>query len=227
MLLQPNQDIPTLFSMIFVLIVAFSVHEFAHAWTADYFGDNTPRSQGRLTLNPMAHLDPVGTLLLLVFGFGWARPVPIDPYRLGPRNYMLTALAGPMSNLFMAVFASSFVWSGLLSFSPVPNGPIFPTVYNLASVFVQINLLLMLFNLIPLFPLDGEKVITFFLPPDGQDFMDRIRPYGMMVLMVVIFLLPGVFNFIILAPLRYLFDLLFVSPSLSQFLQSSLLGLVA
>ena len=227
MLLQPNLDLPILFSRIVVLVIAFTVHEFAHAWTADYFGDNTPRSQGRLSLNPMVHLDPIGTLLLLVVGFGWARPVMVDVHKLGRRNFMLVAMAGPFSNIVLAIFASTFVWVGLIPIVTTTSGAIFPTLFGLVTEFVWINLLLMLFNLIPISPLDGEKIITYFLPPEGQDFMDRIRPYGMMILMAVIFLVTGVFGAIIGTPLNYLFNLIFWGPSQSLYLQGWLVGWVA
>lgn len=222
MLTQPNIEIPTLISRIVVLIIAFAVHEFAHAWTADYFGDDTPRANGRLTLNPMAHLDPLGSLLLLLFGFGWARPVPVNPYKLGQRNFMLTSLAGPMSNLLMAIFASTFVWAGLIPVVGTADGAILPSVFDLAAEFVFINLLLMLFNLIPLAPLDGEKIITYFLPPNGQDFMARVQPYGMFLLMMVIFIFPVVFSVIIGTPLNFLFNLMFLKPAFAPILQGAL-----
>lgn len=222
MLTQPNLDIPTLFSRIVVLMIAFAIHEFAHAWTADHFGDNTPRSQGRVTLNPMAHLDPLGSLMLLIFGFGWARPVPVDPFKLGGRNFMLTALAGPMSNLVMALAASSLVWVGLIPLVTTAPGAILPTAFSFLSEFVWINLLLMLFNLIPLFPLDGEKVLGYFLPPAGQDIMATLRPYGTMLLMVVIFIFPSVFGALIGRPLSQLYDLMFLDPAYKQYLQGAI-----
>ena len=128
-----NIPLPVLFSRIVVLMVAFTIHELAHAWTADYFGDDTPRSQGRITLNPMAHLDPIGTLLLLVAGFGWARPVMVDPYRLGPRNFMLTALAGPASNFVMALVAGLLV--GIIGLAPsIPStDATFPTAFPIPA----------------------------------------------------------------------------------------------
>ena len=95
-------DAPTLIARVFVLMTAFSVHEFAHAWTANYFGDDTPGRYGRLTLNPLAHLDVMGSLMLIFVGFGWAKPVPVNPYALGRRSpaaFMWVSLAGPMSNL--------------------------------------------------------------------------------------------------------------------------------
>lgn len=199
-----------LIARIVVLIVAFTVHEFAHAFVANYFGDDTPRSQGRLTLNPLVHLDPLGSLLLILVGFGWARPVQINPLALERRNRlapMFVALAGPVSNFLLAVLASLLVRFGLVAFSG--PGSYLPTAFQLVDVFVQINLLLMLFNLIPIFPLDGEKILTYLLPAPGQRFMDSIRPYGPLLLMAVIFLLPmmgvDVLGFIILQPMRALY----------------------
>ena len=188
-------NIPTLISRIFVLLTAFAVHEFAHAWTADKFGDPTPRNNGRLTLNPMAHLDPMGSLMLIVVGFGWAKPVPVNPYALARRSsaaMMWVSLAGPASNLLMALIAAIPFQLGLVSaFAAFTNpGEILPSLDKLLFEFVYINLLLMLFNLIPLAPLDGEKILYYLLPVSGQKFMDSIRPYGPMLLLAVLFLGP-------------------------------------
>jgi len=188
-------NLPTLISRIFVLLTAFAVHEFAHAWTADRFGDPTPRNNGRLTLNPMAHLDPMGSLMLIVVGFGWAKPVPVNPYALARRSsaaMMWVSLAGPASNLLMALIAAIPFQLGLVSaFAAFTNpGEILPTLDKLLFEFVYINLLLMLFNLIPLAPLDGEKILYYLLPISGQKFMDSIRPYGPMILLAVLFLGP-------------------------------------
>src|SRR3989337_1357854 len=119
-----------------VLIVAFTVHEFAHAFVADYFGDDTPRSQGRLTLNPLVHLDPIGSLLLLVVGFGWAQPVQINPFALerrSPAAPMLVALAGPVSNLLLAVIAAIPMRFGLIPFTPGTGS--LPPLFVLFSTF--------------------------------------------------------------------------------------------
>lgn len=188
-------NLPTLISRIFVLLTAFAVHEFAHAWTADRFGDPTPRNNGRLTLNPMAHLDPMGSLMLIVVGFGWAKPVPVNPYALARRSsaaMMWVSLAGPASNLLMALIAAIPFQLGLVSaFAAFTNpGEILPSLDKLLFEFVYINLLLMLFNLIPLAPLDGEKILYYLLPVSGQKFMDSIRPYGPLILLAVLFLGP-------------------------------------
>jgi Zn-dependent protease len=185
-------NLPTLISRIFVLLTAFAVHEFAHAWTADRFGDQTPRLNGRLTLNPLAHLDPMGSLMLIVVGFGWARPVEVNPYALARRSpaaMMWVSLAGPVSNLLMALIAAIPFQLGLVS-RFAQSGTILPSLDKLLYEFVFINLLLMLFNLIPIAPLDGEKVAYYLLPPSGQQFLDNIRPYGPMILLGVLFIVP-------------------------------------
>lgn len=199
-----------LIARIVVLVVAFTVHEVSHAFVANYFGDDTPRSQGRLTLNPLVHLDPLGSLLLILVGFGWARPVQINPSALERRNRlapMFVALAGPLSNLLLAALASLLFRFGLVTFSG--PGSYLPTAFQLVDVFVQINLLLMLFNLIPIFPLDGEKILTYLLPAPGQRLMDDLRPYGPLLLMAVIFILPrlgvDVLGLVILQPMRAIY----------------------
>lgn len=209
-----NSSFDVLIARIIVLVVAFTVHEFAHAWTADYFGDKTPRMQGRLTLNPLVHLDPLGSLMLVVAGFGWAKPVMINPFVLRQRSAaapMLVALAGPMSNFAMAILAAIPVQAGLVQIG-FSSGGLLPSAFQLLSEFVLINLLLMLFNLIPLAPLDGEKIITYFLPPSGKAFMDQIRPYGPMLLMLLIFVAPmlgiNVLQWLIAEPMRALYGLL-------------------
>jgi Zn-dependent protease len=170
------------------------VHEFAHAWSADRFGDTTPRANGRLTLNPLAHLDPIGTLMMILVGFGWAKPVPVNPYALQRRSSaapMLVSLAGPMSNLLMAIIASIPFRLGLVSTHDIklPTG-LLPSLPWFLTTFIYINLLLMLFNLIPLFPLDGEKVLEYFLPPAGVRVLETIRPYSPIILMAILFVLP-------------------------------------
>jgi Zn-dependent protease len=188
------------------------VHEFAHAFTADYFGDDTPRSQGRLTLNPLAHLDPIGSLLLLVAGFGWARPVQINPYvlqRHSPAAPMYVALAGPLSNLVLAALAAIPLRFGLFDVNLFdPGSRLFPDTSYVLSWFVLLNLILMLFNLLPIFPLDGEKVLDYFLPPSGQTFLDTIRPYGSLILIAVVFLLPSALQTVVFQPALQLFSLL-------------------
>ncbi len=205
----------TLISHLVVLLVAFTVHEFSHAWTANYFGDTTPEANGRLTLNPLAHLDPIGSLLLLVAGFGWAKPVPINPYALrrrAPSAVMWVSLAGPLSNLLMAIVAAIPFRLGVFSVYDAQmalfsaRSHILPTLPQLLFTFVQINLILMLFNLIPLAPLDGEKIAEYFFPPSWINVLDRIRPFGPVILLVLVFF--GVLWYIIGPPLSLLLNVL-------------------
>ncbi|MBN2047409.1 MAG: site-2 protease family protein [Anaerolineaceae bacterium] len=176
------------------LVIAFTVHEFSHAFTADRFGDDTPRNNHRLTLNPLAHLDPIGTLMLLVAGFGWAKPVPVNPYQLRRHSksaLMWVSLAGPISNFLLAILAAIPIRLGLIQYTGLTtSNNIFPTAFGFFFEFIVINLALMIFNLIPLYPLDGEKVLDFFLPPRAQQIFDTIRPYSSMILLLLLFVLP-------------------------------------
>lgn len=210
-------DPATLISRIIVLVIAFTIHELAHALTADYFGDETPRLNGRLTLNPLAHLDPMGSLLLLVAGFGWAKPVPVNAYALqrrSPAALMWVSLAGPMSNLLMAIVGAIPLRLRLVPLTDAFSSTgFFPTPGQVLFEFVWINLLLMLFNLIPLAPLDGEKIAEYFFPPSLARSWETIRPYGPVILLVLIFVVPfvlhvDVLGIIIGPPMQALFRLL-------------------
>ena len=177
---------------IITLVIAFTVHEFSHAWTANSFGDQTPKDHGRLTLNPLVHLDPFGSLLLLVAGFGWAKPVPVNPYVLNQRSpsaFMWVSLAGPLSNLIMAVLAAIPIRLGLIQYQ-ISSSTFLPTAYEFAIEFIIINLALMLFNLIPLAPLDGEKVLDFLLPQNLRQGWNKIKQYGPIILLALVFVLP-------------------------------------
>jgi Zn-dependent protease len=211
-------DFSTLISRIVVLLTAFSFHEFAHAWTADYFGDDTPRYNGRLTLNPLAHLDPMGSLLLIIAGFGWAKPVPVNPNALkqrSPSALMWVSLAGPASNLLLAILASAFFRFNIISLNQAINDSVssgshlIPTLPQILLEFFVINLVLMLFNLIPLAPLDGEKIAAYFLPPTWSNKLAEIRPYGPMILMVLFIAGPyigiDILGWIIGPALQFLF----------------------
>lgn len=157
-----------------IILVAISVHEFAHAWMADYLGDPTPRLSGRLTLNPLAHLDPLGTLALFIFRVGWGKPVPIDPYNLRnpKRDSALIALSGPASNVITAIIVAV-----IYHFVPfLPLTIIYP--------FLAINLSLAFFNLLPIQPLDGSKVIVGFIPLEtAQEVEDFLSRYSLIILL--------------------------------------------
>jgi len=209
-----NLDPSTLISYLFLLLTSFPIHEFAHAWTANFFGDDTPRMNGRLTLNPLAHLDPIGSLLLLFAGFGWAKPVPVNPYvlqRRSPAALMWVSLAGPLSNFIMAIIAAIPFRLGIVSIFEAQTAlfsrsHILPTIPQLLWVFIYINLLLMLFNLIPIAPLDGDKIAEYFFPPSWSRVLNVIRPYGPLILLAVVFL--GPLGMIINPPLSFLMNLL-------------------
>ncbi len=181
-----------LISRLLILLVAMPFHELAHAWTADRFGDNTPRMNGRLTINPLAHLDVFGSLMILVGGFGWAKPVPVNPYALSrrtPSAYMWVSLAGPLANFLLALLAAIPLRLNLVAYTYSAQSLI-PSPYMILVDFIYINLALMLFNLLPLAPLDGEKVAQYYLPERWVRVLDSIRPYSPMILMVIIFLMP-------------------------------------
>lgn len=200
-------------STIIALIVAITVHEFAHAWAANELGDPTSKNQGRLTLNPLSHLDPVGSLMIIFAGFGWGRPVPVNPYmlRTDPTVGMaLVSFAGPASNLLTALLFAIPLRLGLL-----PPGLGSRTIPSMGSVFVTIifiNLALAVFNLIPLAPLDGYKVALAVLPRDLSNRLRRIEVYGPIILILLLFL-PTVVGFDLLGlfmypPIRFMFSLM-------------------
>ena len=169
---------------LFGLIIAITIHEFAHALIADRLGDPTPRAQGRLTLNPLAHLDPVGTVMLLLFRFGWGKPVIFDPYNLAHprRDAGIISLAGPVSNLLLAT-----VLALILRFLPLPQ--LFAPFFYLT---ILMNITLAVFNLIPVYPLDGEKILAALLPRDlAYEYQTVMSRYGTIILIFMILPLFG------------------------------------
>jgi len=205
-----NLTVPTLISRIITLMIAFTFHEFAHAAVATALGDTTPKVNGRLTLNPMAHLDPMGTITLMFAGFGWAKPVPVNPYAVNRKTgagMMLVSLAGPATNLILGTLAAvplRFGWVPLTA----TTSAVLPSAGDFLLEFLFINLALFFFNLLPLAPLDGEKVITYFLPDHWVDVYDRIRPYSPFILLAIVFILPmfglDLINILIRQPLMSL-----------------------
>jgi Zn-dependent protease len=186
-----NLSLPDLLTYFITLVIAITLHEFAHAKVADLLGDNTPRMNGRVTLNPLAHLDPIGSLMMIFAGFGWGRPVPVNPYvlsRQSPSALMWVSLAGPATNFILAIFAAVPLRMGLASdFSPQP---FLPSSTFFLTGFVFTNLFLALFNLVPLFPLDGDKIADYFFPPFLGRVLEVIRPYGPMILILLMFVAP-------------------------------------
>ncbi len=207
---------------IIILIISAILHEYAHGWVAYKLGDNTARDSGRLTLNPMAHIDPVGSILLPLllimskssFILGWAKPVPYNPYNLNDAKYgdAKVALGGPITNLILAIFFGS-----LSKALPLPllikqnliisyfnvnydvllgamSGSLITSIFVISIIACFVNLLLMIFNLIPIPPLDGSKVLMTFLPPNLEAKMHQIEPYGIFIIMFL--LMFGFFSFI-------------------------------
>ncbi len=174
---------PIVFFITFIaLVISITIHEFAHAFVADKLGDPTPRMQGRLTLNPLAHLDPLGTIALILTSFGWGKPVQFDPYNLRnpQRDGAMIALAGPVSNLILAgIIAILFrvhviSADSLLGFAFIHTG--------------VINILLAIFNLVPVHPLDGSKIMLALLPRElSLDYDSLMSQYGFFLLLLLIF----------------------------------------
>jgi len=186
-----NPDISTLIARLVVLLIAMPVHEWAHAWSAYELGDDTASLQGRLTLNPLAHLDPIGSLLILLGGFGWAHPVPVNPYRMrgSPRAGMaLSAAAGPIANVLVAALCAIPFRLGLLSLADAFASASAFNPARLLYLIAETSLGLGIFNLLPFFPLDGEKVAVGLLPPRWSNRLLDFRPYSTYALIGLLFL---------------------------------------
>ncbi|MFH0864298.1 MAG: site-2 protease family protein [Candidatus Gottesmanbacteria bacterium] len=172
------------------LLVAITIHEFSHALMADRLGDPTAKLMGRLTLNPFAHLDPIGTLFLLLVRFGWGKPVPIDPFNLRSprRDSAIISLAGPVSNLILATVLSLIL--RLITFLPLSM-----TIYMILQlIFIPIiilNVTLAIFNCLPVSPLDGYKIVGGFLPKNLQPQWDELEGYGIIFLLLLLFPFTG------------------------------------
>ena len=195
-----DQILPVAIAVAIMLLVGFPVHEFSHALAAYRVGDSTAKLFGRLTLNPIAHFDPLGGILLAVtfigssgtFGFGWAKPTPVNPANLqgGHRGEAIVAAAGPLSNLVLAAIAAlplRYIISSPSIAAAVPN-----LVIQTLATFVLINLVLMVFNLFPIPPLDGSKVLFALLPPQtAWKWRPILEQYGFILLLIVFFFPPG------------------------------------
>lgn len=190
-----NIDIGMLLMQYFCLLFALCVHEAAHAAMANYCGDPTARLLGRLTLNPVKHADPLGTVILplvmfatgIPYLFGWAKPVPFNPRNLNNmrRDPVLIALAGPASNLLMALAGVAVIRIILLFASEAPEGSLTAILFTIVWFMIIINVLLMLFNMIPVPPLDGHYLLEYFLPPNGQRMLQQIGPFGILIAIMV------------------------------------------
>ena len=167
------------------LVVGFTVHEYAHARTAYHLGDLTAYRAGRLTLDPRSHIDPIGALMFLLAGFGWARPVPIDPHWLGRKGTLIVALAGPVSNLVLAALAGLLVRLGM---NILPSSDLTAHGLQLLFIFGIYNIFLAVFNMLPVAPLDGWKVLLGLVPSTTAYRLSQFESYGMMILLGVILL---------------------------------------
>jgi Zn-dependent protease len=174
------------------LVVGITFHEFSHAFTADQLGDHRPRALGRVTLNPVAHIDPVGAIVFVLAGFGWGKPVPVNVYALRPGRIgmAMVAAAGPIANVVVALVAA-------VVYRVVEPLATAGFVLDVVYFIVLYNLLLAFFNLLPIPPLDGYNVALAFLPPQAAFTIQRYAPYGIILLLVLVFL-PG-------SPLNVLF----------------------
>ena len=167
-----------------IIILAITIHEFAHAWVADHLGDPTPRFQGRVTLNPLAHLDPIGTALMFFVGFGWGRAVEFDPHNLKDpvKDAALIALAGPVSNLLLALIFTL----GLPFLGSAIGFPITATS-ALIQMAVTYNVMLAIFNLVPVYPLDGSKILFALLPRQmAWEYDVMMNRFGTFILLALI-----------------------------------------
>jgi len=168
------------------LLLALSMHEFAHGYAAYLMGDNTAKYSGRLSLNPMHHLDPIGTLCLFLFHFGWAKPVPINPYNFRNRRsgIITVSLAGPFMNFILAL-VSTILINLVLRYAP---GNLFTQfIYKVIYYSIELNVGLMCFNLIPIPPLDGSKVLIEILPYRYREYFYQIERYSSFILMALLF----------------------------------------
>jgi Zn-dependent protease len=194
-----------------VLLFSLTVHETAHAWTADRLGDPTARLLGRVSLNPIVHIDPIGTILFPLIALasnvpliGWAKPVPVNGSRLRHprRDFVLVAAAGPASNVIMAIAAALAL--AVLPVSPVVLGEpnVSVPLASLLNSAIQLNLLLAVFNMMPIPPLDGGNVLAGLLPLQLARQFDRIRPYG--VLLIYALILTDGYYYLVITPYRFL-----------------------
>jgi Zn-dependent protease len=176
------------------LVVGITFHEFSHAFIADQLGDHRPRALGRVSLNPVAHIDPIGAIVFILAGFGWGKPVPVNVYALRPGRVgmAMVAAGGPIANVIVAVVAA-------VVFRVAEIGGLGGFALDVVFFIVLYNLLLSIFNLLPIPPLDGYNVLLAFVPPRTAFTIQRYAPYGVIVLLLLVFL-PN-------SPLGLMFDL--------------------
>lgn len=193
---NPVQFLITIMVLIVPLFLSVTFHEWAHGYVAYKFGDMTPKLQGRLTLNPFAHLDPLGTLMLFLIGIGWAKPIILNPLNYPNKTKrMLVALAGPASNILLAIilgFISAFIQ--VTDYGEINE--ILKQLIAPINIIIRINLILALFNMIPIPPLDGSRILAWMLPEKFEYYFFVFEPYGIILILLMLFM--GGFEFLII-----------------------------
>ncbi|MCY6355433.1 site-2 protease family protein [Clostridium sp. ZS2-4] len=180
------------------ILLGFTFHEYAHAWVADRLGDKTPKFQGRLTLNPIAHIDPIGFLMILIFRFGWAKPVQTNPsaFKHYYKDDLKVSVAGVIGNLFVALIFSIFL--GILVNFPISNIKLYKILISIADQGIFINCLLVIFNLLPIPGLDGFHILRDLFPKFFYRIADSIYRYQMLI--ILIFIMSPLSDWIIIPP---------------------------
>ena len=173
------------------LVLSLSIHEYAHAWVAYKLGDISQKIRGRLTLNPLAHIDPIGFIAIVLVGVGWGKPVTVDDrnFKDSRKGMMLTSLAGPASNLLLAILVT-IILKLLMVFgvmNSIINSNTGNIILNMLLYVIQFNIVFGIFNLIPLPPLDGSKVLAYFLPQKARGFMYTLERYSFIIIMIIYF----------------------------------------
>ena len=182
------------------LLLSLSIHEFGHSWVAYKLGDKSQKTLGRLTLSPFAHIDPIGFVFILLFRFGWGKPVMIDDrnFKNRAKGNMLVALAGPAFNVMLAIVLT-IVLKLLWVFGITPDtitSSVGQILYYMLNIAIQFNIIFAVFNLLPLPPFDGSKVLYYFLPYKGKQFMNSIERYSIWILIFLLW--TGLYSYIIL-----------------------------
>jgi Zn-dependent protease len=198
-LAYPLRDIPF---VAITLMIAFTFHEFSHAYVAYRFGDMTAKKQGRLTLNPIQHLDPIGTLLIFIAGFGWARPVPVNRYNFKkPRLAgVLVSIAGPLSNLILTALGF-LIWYAFMKAGATAN--LSTSIVDFLNLFIQLNIVLFIFNLLPFPPLDGYRIVEDLVPNDARAKMTQYESYGSLLFLIIVitplsrYTIQPIFNYVV------------------------------
>jgi Zn-dependent protease len=202
-ILQLLQNPISLIAFFGALVIAISFHEFAHAFAAYKLGDPTAKSEGRVTLNPLAHLDPIGTIFLFIVGFGWGRPVPVNPnYFRKKSDELIVAFAGIITNLLIAFVLSIPIRIFLSQGGSLEDS----TLYSILAIIAQLNIYLAAFNLLPIPPLDGSHLVEYFLDEEGKAQYQYIGPFILMGLIAIDFLTHTSILSLIMRPIVNLFS---------------------